>query len=270
MTIEPLPRFAQSDYFPVPDRLKGVRYRQPSKRGWGPGWVKNVPWRDNPNFGKVHEYPANRFNPRVRDEAAELIVYLIQASNALGYDLRHAIDPSGGFGSFNYRAAKTASGREIASFHSWGLAIDQNTTGNPQGSVKTVTPPNVVHLWESCGFMWGGRWTGERDNQHFQYMGSPEDVANDLLTAQTMVPTRYPFTHEGQYLPSMVRVLQHRLEVHGFPLPDEGEWTPEYTTAVKAFQKAKGIRIDALVGAVTWGELNADPVDEHAEPEDDE
>jgi hypothetical protein len=261
--IAPLPRFQQSEYGPVAERLRGVKYRQPSRRGWGPGWP-------NCQTDRVHEYTVNRVTLRVRDEIAELVTYLVAASNAMGYDIRRRADPSGGVGSF---ACRKVGGTNVASIHSWGLAVDQNTKGNPLGSrFISVTPPSIVNLWESCGFAWLGRGAGPGrfDCMHFDYQGRPEDVATDLLTAQTMVPTRYPFTHEGQYLPSMVRVLQHRLEVHGFPVPDEGEWTPEYTTAVKAFQKAKGIRIDALVGAVTWGELNADPVDEHAEPEDDE
>jgi peptidoglycan hydrolase-like protein with peptidoglycan-binding domain len=272
--IEPLPTYQLSDYFAKPSRLDNVKYRMPSRRGWGPGWVKGQP---NPNRDKIHYYPTNRLNPQFRDEYAPLGTLLIQMSNALGYDMRRRIDPDGGFGDYDYRPI---GGTEVPSFHSWALAIDQNTKGNPRGQTfKSVTPPAIVLLYESTGHDWGGRYRSpvKVDAMHLGYQGRPEDVEADIgnawltfaevLGGTTLYPLLYELNPEQNA--AMVRVLQYRLELHGHLVPDDGTFEPEMTTAVKAFQKEKGLRQDGIGGPLTWTALNAEPVEDHDEPEEE-
>lgn len=58
-----------------------------------------------------------------------------------------------------------------------------------------------------------------------------------------------------------VRYIQQRLEYHGFDLPVygiDGIFGDETRTAVLAFQRSKGLKIDGIVGPETWPALAAD------------
>jgi N-acetylmuramoyl-L-alanine amidase len=52
-----------------------------------------------------------------------------------------------------------------------------------------------------------------------------------------------------------VRELQQRLNASGFPLPSDGRFGPVTETAVRAFQRARGLRVDGICGPETWGTL---------------
>lgn len=55
------------------------------------------------------------------------------------------------------------------STHSWGIAIDLNCATNAPGTSGDMDAA-VVEVFESAGFIWGGRWSGKRkDPMHFQY-----------------------------------------------------------------------------------------------------
>lgn len=75
-------------------------------------------------------------------------------------------------------------GTQRASNHFWGLAVDINWEDNPQGSwSSSVIPPAVVAMWIACGWGWGGFYRGTPDLMHFEYLGSPSDVAKDTKKA---------------------------------------------------------------------------------------
>ena len=87
---------------------------------------------------------------------------------------------------FNCRDATGKPG--VFSNHSWGRAIDINPLTNPYVKGEKVLPPAgrkyldrtkdfsgsilkdgfVVHLFESDGWTWGGRWPDRQDYQHFE------------------------------------------------------------------------------------------------------
>lgn len=55
------------------------------------------------------------------------------------------------------------------STHSWGIAIDMNPETNSLGA-KGDLHTSIVEVFESAGFIWGGRWAGSgKDPMHFQY-----------------------------------------------------------------------------------------------------
>lgn len=91
---------------------------------------------------------------------------------------------------FNCRYAVTT-GPKTWSVHAYGEAIDVNTVENPYVYGGSVLPPagatyadrarvrpgmavpggELVKAFASVGWLWGGRWTGSPDYQHFSKTG---------------------------------------------------------------------------------------------------
>lgn len=72
-----------------------------------------------------------------------------------------------------------ASGTGSLSHHSYGSAIDVNSSSNPAtytggtfapGSNPFSVTTSVVNIWKNAGFFWGGEWEGYyKDYMHFTY-----------------------------------------------------------------------------------------------------
>lgn len=58
--------------------------------------------------------------------------------------------------------------------HSWGIAIDVNTTTNGRGTVPQMNC-DVVRIFRKHGFAWGGNFIVP-DGMHFEYVGQPRDT----------------------------------------------------------------------------------------------
>lgn len=105
--------------------------------------------------------------------------------SAFGWDDKASMQANNTSG-FNYR---TIAGQEKISWHAYGLAIDinpwlnpciENGVAVPQGALYDPTVPGaivldseVVRLFETYGFEWGGKWTTLKDYQHFQFPRLP-------------------------------------------------------------------------------------------------
>lgn len=53
-----------------------------------------------------------------------------------------------------------------------------------------------------------------------------------------------------------VSQLQQKLRAHGFNVSVDGDFGPRTADAVRAFQRAKGLSVDGVVGPRTWAKLN--------------
>ena len=54
-----------------------------------------------------------------------------------------------------------------------------------------------------------------------------------------------------------VRMIQYTLVANGFELGVDGSFGPVTETAVRDFQKSKGLGVDGIVGPITWAALQA-------------
>lgn len=69
-------------------------------------------------------------------------------------------------GCFSFRLQRA--GAKIST-HAWGIAVDLNTRANLQGT-RGAMDANIIQIFRSAGFTWGGDWTGKRrDPMHFQF-----------------------------------------------------------------------------------------------------
>lgn len=86
-------------------------------------------------------------------------------------------------------------------------------------------------------------------------------------TAPTPAPPAGPPTLRLGANGPEVENLQNALKRHGFdPGPVDGDFGPRTQAAVTAFQQAKGLTADGVVGPQTWGALNQAPAAPRATP----
>lgn len=80
---------------------------------------------------------------------------------------KHGMDLFGGC--YNFRPMR---GSHVLSMHSYGIAIDLDPEHNPLGKKwepnAGMIPMEIVDLFESAGWTWGGRWKSRPDTMHFQ------------------------------------------------------------------------------------------------------
>lgn len=165
----------------------------------------------------------------------------------------------------------------VKSNHSWGLALDVDAPVNPMtsdGRVHTVLPPNAGRIAKRYGFLWGGDYTGRRkDPMHFEFMGTKAEALSrrralrkkhttPIKPAQPPVPTisrigpddvNWVVVKQGDPNEEQVQTIQALLKVHGYPrLETDGNFGEATATAVKHFQKSRGLKPDGIVGPTTY------------------
>ena len=76
-------------------------------------------------------------------------------------------------GCFYPRYNRLAGKLGYLSRHSWGMALDMNTSVNGQGVVPRMDC-RIVRIFRHWGFAWGGNFTPS-DGMHFEYVGERRD-----------------------------------------------------------------------------------------------
>ena len=76
-------------------------------------------------------------------------------------------------GCFYPRYNRLAGALGYLSRHSWGMAVDMNTSTNVQGGVPYMDC-RIVRIFRKWGFAWGGNFTPS-DGMHFEYVGERRD-----------------------------------------------------------------------------------------------
>lgn len=254
-------KYALKEYGPNPHA--GTNNNAARTKGWGPGWP-------NCQSSKMARAKApGGAAAQVRKEIVALVETLFAITELEGYKLKAAST-----GGYNCRAI---AGTRTASNHSWGLAVDLNWNDNPYSLIfKSDIPPAVVNAWEQAGFYWGGRYRVRKDAMHFEYLGSPSNVARDLKIAKarlaslkSTVPTPKPPVvatppapkpAAGRKLGSRtlkvgntgadVAVLQRFLGVE-----DDGRFGPITEKAVRRYQAMRKMKQTGIADKATVGPI---------------
>lgn len=99
-----------------------------------------------------------------------------------------------------------------------------------------------------------GGTNGLADRRHYLTLAKREIAAVAAAGITTADPVHYPVLRRGSE-GAAVELLQARLRMHGYPLTLDGDFGPATDLAVRAFQKARGLRVDGLVGPASWTAL---------------
>jgi hypothetical protein len=238
-----------SDY---PARPGGVNTDAAKAHGWGDGWP-------HCQRSKIVAVERGGVTFYVRRELSALIAELLQAT-----ETRYRYDIKNGQ-SWGY-ACRPIEGTQTPSNHSWGLAVDINSLANPRKEHFTTNlPPDVVAMWWTCGFYWGGWYTDRPDTMHFEYVHRPADVAGHLALAKQFrgavggfVPPSLKLT-QPRTRGDRVKFLQQRLNAKGAhpALAVDGVFGPKTDAALRAFQHKAHLTVDGVYGPKTHAALAA-------------
>ncbi|MDO5287237.1 MAG: peptidoglycan-binding protein [Actinomycetia bacterium] len=208
---------------------------------------------------------------RVRFEMVPLFETLLRLTETkYGYHLKASET-----GGYNCRFIR---GSSKPSNHAYGRAVDLNWNANPMGSrFVSDIPPEVVKLWMRHGFYWGGHYRNRPDAMHFEFVDTfasieahtanakkelggapaptnPAPKPNPPQSCSTVSLSSYPLVDKGDKGTS-VTTAQCYLRANGYAIEVDGVFGAKTTEAVKAFQKAKGLKVDGKVGKHTWTAL---------------
>lgn len=229
-------------------------------RGWGPGWPTERN-RDQVLVTRVGGTPVKTW---VHRGIAPLVAEgLRRTEDEIRYDVRML----GGYCSRSIRGSRSPSN------HSWGLAIDINWDKNPMVSGRLVTDMSaqMVAMWKSLGFAWGGDYRTRKDAMHFEFVGTPaQATALTAALGKSVVGIGAPPpSSDGVPRPvlrrgakgSSVTLLQQSLNAPGSKIGGDidadGIFGGRTLGAVIAFQRSCQLMADGIVGARTWTALDA-------------
>ena len=223
------------------------------QRGWGNGW----PYCQSSKMVYVN---AAGETLKVHTTLAALVDTLMETTEQrYGYNITVA---------YGY-ACRSIAGKDVASNHSWGLAVDINPAYNPQQiTFKCNIPPAAVRMWEACGFYWGGRYIITKDTMHFEYIFRPSDVAKHLALAKTYAvynPPPFPIGLAPDKSMPSARGLQKVLKINGFlstAIAYSDNYGPATQKAVAAFHnrytdyRDPNKTYDPAIGPAGWDKLH--------------
>jgi hypothetical protein len=151
--------------------------------------------------------------------------------------------------------------------HSSGTAIDLNAPRHPLGRSGTFSATQRSHIrsiLNSCNGVvrWGGDYSGRKDEMHFEINVRPGDPRLAALAKRigggggTPAPAPIAWTTVKRGASGFrVTAIQHLLRQRGYSLAVDGSFGPTTQNRVFAFQRAKGLAADGVVGSRTWSAL---------------
>jgi hypothetical protein len=135
----------------------------------------------------------NRIRLSVRREIATLVSRLVTHLE-LASNHHYSRNMSGGYN------CRPIAGTSTPSNHSWGLAVDLDSSLNPQMSraahaarghrypggrvLVSNMPQNAAAIGARYGFGWGGHYVSKPDPMHFEFVGRPSDAAHLTRTTE--------------------------------------------------------------------------------------
>ena len=150
----------------------------------------------------------------------------------------------------------------LLSIHSFGAAIDINPgdydndyflgKGNDlrDKSNPYCIPDEVIDIFASYGWFWGGDFEISADTMHFQYLGL------EFLSYQGKSPFRELKYKNGTLMSGNdVKNLQQRLNRLGYKVTVDGKYAKSTETAIKKFQKNNKLKVTGVVDYSTWEKL---------------
>jgi len=111
-------------------------------------------------------------NVAIRADLAAALQAVVDAGLAGAIDVNNANTFGGCFGPRFTRIVGTQLG--TLSRHTWGQALDTNTTSNCEGCVPQMDC-RVVRIFRAHNFAWGGNFLN-RDGMHFEWVGEPRNT----------------------------------------------------------------------------------------------
>lgn len=152
--------------------------------------MKNILWR--------HSFTGVGLRSSCHKVVAVAIQNALTEVKAAGLARKINLQNSNRYGGcFTGRYNRMAGTFGAPSRHSYGMALDINTTTNAQGAVPQLDC-RIVRIFRKWGFAWGGNfWPA--DGMHFEYVGEPRDQIG------------YP----SKYCPNVVSVPATTLPIFG-------------------------------------------------------
>jgi len=111
-------------------------------------------------------------NNAIKADLAAALQAVVDAGLAGSIDVNNANTFGGCFGPRFTRIVGTELG--TLSRHTWGQALDTNTTSNCQGCVPQMDC-RVVRIFRAHNFAWGGNFINP-DGMHFEWVGEPRNT----------------------------------------------------------------------------------------------
>lgn len=147
----------------------------------------------------------------------------------------------------------------LMSAHAFGAAIDINPgdydndyylgKGNDLRNKDNpyCIPDEVIDIFASHGWFWGGNFEICADTMHFQYLGL------EFLTYQGKDNFRkLTYASDNLMTGADVKNLQQRLNKLGYKVKVTGTYNKASAVAIKKYQKASGLPVTGVVDYDTW------------------
>jgi peptidoglycan hydrolase-like protein with peptidoglycan-binding domain len=175
---------------------------------------------------------------------------------------------SGGWETGAYNCRRITNGTGF-SLHAYGIAADINARTNPYGK-KLITdmPGAMVTAARAMRtrrglqvFRWGGDYPRFKDAMHYEVVASPDELAAGIDWGTVVAeppdirdPRTWPTVRKGDRGPTVKR-LHELLAGNGLGVPSSSVFGTRTHEAVRAYQKARKLTVDGIVGPQTWTAL---------------